>query len=190
VSNYGRNFEFRTPPHGGQRSGRFYLSGTSDIPIGAPVVYDNTKPENDLGLLPVKLQAGAANTPAPGMGGIVIYEHAPNGYAGHDPLLTTYSDIDTVPAGKACQVVSGVDVKVVLRNTEDRTFLNAREYAGRTMIAGLGATVDVEVGDLLSPGVGDDNDGYWAVTQDTSKAWLVVTKVDNDRGEVEARFVF
>lgn len=190
MSNYGRNFEFRVPPHGGQRSGRFYLAGSADIPIGAPVSYDSTKDENTLGLLPVTLETGVTDTPAPGMGGIAVYEHAPAAYAGHDPFLTTYSDIDYVPAGRACQVVSGKDVKVVLRNTEDSTFLHTREYKGRVMVPYLGATLSVEPGDYLTPGVGDDTDGYWAVTADAAKAWLVVTKVDNDRGEVEARFVF
>lgn len=190
MTNYGRNFEFRTSPKGAQRSGRYYLAGTTDIPIGAPVKYDSGEDENALGLLPVSLATGAQATPKPGMGGIAVYEHAPAAFAGNDPFLTTYSDIDTVPAGKAVQVVSGADVKVVFRNTEDRTFLNTRDYTGRVMVAGLGATVTVEVGELLSPATGNDTDGYWAVTGTAANAWLVVTKVDNDRGEVEARFVF
>lgn len=190
MSNYGRNFEFRVPPHGGQRSGRYYLAGTTDIPIGAPVSYDSGQDEDSMGLLPVSLETGATATPKPGMGGIVVYEHAPAAYAGNDPFLTTYSDIDTVPHGKAVQVVSGVDVKVVLRNTDDSTFLNTRDYEGRIMVAGLGATLTVEVGEYLTPGTGNDNAGYWAVNATAANAWLVVTKVDNDRGEVEARFVF
>jgi hypothetical protein len=154
------------------------------------VKYDSGEEENALGLLPVSLATSAQATPLPGMGGIAVYEHAPAAFAGNDPFLTTYSDIDTVPAGKAVQVVSGTDVKVVFRNTEDRTFLNTRDYEGRVMVAGLGATPTVEVGELLSPGVGNGNSGYWAVTAVATEAWLVVTKVDNARGEVEAKFVF
>jgi hypothetical protein len=189
MSNYGKNFEFRVAPHGGQRSGRFYLDETSAIPIGAPVIYADGS-ENALGLLPVELATGATGTPAPGLGGIAVYEYGPAAFAGDDPWLTTYSDKDKVPAGAALQVVSGVDVKVVLRNTVDSTFLNTRDYDGRVMVAGLGATVSVAVGDYLTPGTGNDSAGYWAETADPTEAWLVVTKVDNDRGEVEARFVF
>lgn len=189
MSNYGRNFEFRVSPRQGERSGRFYLTGSTDIPIGAPVKYDSGEDENALGLLPVELATTAQAAPKPGMGGIVVYEHAPNAFAGFDPQLTTYSDIDTVPHGKAVQVVNGTTVKVVFRNTEDRTFLNTRDYDGRVMIAGLGATPTLIVGDYLSPGVGNDDSGYWAESS-SGNAWLVVTKVDNDRGEVEARMLF
>lgn len=189
MSNYGRNFEFRVPPRSGERAGRYYLSGADDIPIGAPVVVDTAGDENDLGLLPVELATGAQAPPANGMGGIAVYEHAPAAYAGYDAALTTYSDIDTVPAGKAVQVVSGATVKVVLRNTEDETFLNTRDYEGRVFVAGLGATPTLAVGDFLTPGTGNDNAGYWAEST-AENGWLVITKVDNDRGEVEARFTF
>lgn len=190
MTNYGRNFEFRVSPKGGQRSGRFYLAGGNDLPIGAPVKYDSGEDENALGLLPVTLATGDQVRPVNGMGGIAVYEHGPAAFAGNDPWLTTYSDIDNVPAGKAVQVVSGEDVKVVFRNTNDRTFMNTRDYDGRIMVAGLGATLTVEVGEYLTPGTGTDEAGYWAVTATAANAWLVVTKVDNTRGEVEARFVF
>lgn len=187
---YGRNFEFRVPPRSGERSGRYFLDEASAIPIGAPVLVDESGDEDDMGLSPVNLATGATPKPAPGMGGIAVYEHAPAAYAGFDPLLTTYSDVDTVPAGKAVQVVSGTTVKVVFRNTEDETFLQTRDYDGRVMVAGLGATPTVAVGDFLTPGTGDDTSGYWAETGSAANAWLVVTKVDSDRGEVEARFLF
>lgn len=191
MSNYGRNFHFRVPPHGGQRSGRFYLdNGGADLVIGAPVVVDTSGDVNDMGLLPVDKAAADAARPVPGMGGILVYEYGPAAFAGDDPFLTTYSDKDKAPAGKAVQVVSGTDVKVVFVNTEDRTFLNTRDYAGRVMVAGLGATPTLEVGDLLTPGTGNDNDGYWKATQTSSQAWLVVTAVDYDRNEVEARLLF
>lgn len=187
---YGRNFEFRVPPRQGERSGRFYLDETSAVAIGAPVTVDVSGDEDDMGLLPVNLATGAQARPKPGMGGILVYENGPAAYAGNDPYLTTYSDLSTAPAGKAVQVVNGSTVKVVFRNTDDETFLNTRDYDGRVMVAGLGATLTLAVGDYLTPGTGDDTDGYWAETATESQAWLVVTKVDNDRGEVEARFVY
>jgi len=190
MTNYGRNFEFRSAPKGAHRGGRYYLTGSTDIPIGAPVKYDSGEDENALGLLPVTLATSAQNAPKPGMGGILVYEHAPAAYAGNDPWLTTYSDLDTAPAGKAVQVVSGTEVKVVFRNTEDRTYLVTRDYTGRVMVAGAGATPTVAVGNYLTPGTGNGTDGYWAETATAAEAWLVVTKVDTDRGEVEAKFTF
>lgn len=189
MANYGRNFEFRASPKGAQRGGRYYLAGAVNVPIGAPVIYDDGEDENALGLLPVSLATGTQVHPAPGLGGIVVFEHAPAAYAGYDPLLTTYSDIDFAPYGKAVQVVSGTEVKVVFRNTEDRTYLNTRDYEGRIMVAGLGATPTLAVGDYLTPGTGNDTVGYWAESN-AANAWLVITKVDTDRDEVEAKFVF
>jgi hypothetical protein len=136
--------------------------------------------------------AADATPPVPGKDGIAVYEYAPAAYAGDDPLLTTYSDKDTVPDDASVQVVSGDEVKVVLRNTEDRTFLNTRAYTGRTMVAGLGATVTLAVGNYLEPyGTSPtDSTGYWKETATAADAWLVVTKVDSARGEVEARMLF
>ena len=190
MSSYGRNFEFRVPPHSSNRSGRHYLVDTTALPIGAPVVVDTGSAENDLGLAPVSKATTAQVAPKPGEGGIAVYEYGPAAYAGDDPFLTTHSDKDTVPAGAAVQVVNGPDVKIVLRNTADETFLNTRAYTGRTMVAGLGATLTLVVGDYLTPGTGDDTDGYWQETSTASEAWLVITKVDNDRLEVEARLAF
>jgi hypothetical protein len=190
MSNYGRNFYFLVPPTGGQRAGRYYLAGETDLPIGAPVLVDASGDEDDLGLLPVELAAADDSRPKSGMGGILVYEHGPAAFAGYDANLTTYSDLSTVPAGKAVQVISGDTVKVALVNTEARTFLNTREYAARTMVAGAGATPTLAVGDYLTPGTGTDGAGYWKETSTEGDAWLVVTKVDTDRGVVEARLLF
>lgn len=187
MASYGRNFEFRIPPVHGQRSGRFVIpsDATAGIVIGAPVKWITTDDAID-GRLPVELATGA-QAPTKGTSGILVYELDPGiGLGGVDPLLTTYSDFDTAPVGRAVQVVSGdQQVKVVFRNTEDRTFLNTREYAGRTMVAGTPA-----VGDLLTPGTGNDSAGYWAVNTTATNGWLRVTGVDDDRGEIEAVFVF
>ena len=181
---YGRNFEFRVHPHGGERAGRYAV--TADFPIGAPA--KTTGSTNALGLATVAAADDGA-PPVPGKNGIVVFEHI--NYNGDDPLLTTYSDKGDAPAGKAVQLVSGTDVKVVLRNTEDRTFLTVRDYEGRTMVAGLGATPTVSVGDYLEPhSTPSDSNGYWQETSTLANAWLVVTKVDLSRGEVEARMLF
>lgn len=191
MGSYGRNFEFRVPPAGGQRGGRYVLPSTApaDLPIGCPVrVADGATPDAN-GLLPVALATGA-QAPKKGMSGILIFEHAPAAFAGDDPFLTTYSDKDTAPRGRAVQVVSGDMVKVVFRNTADRTFLETRDYAGRTMVAGMGATPTLAPGDFLTPGTGNDTAGYWAETATAAEGWLVVEKVDGARGEVECRLNF
>jgi hypothetical protein len=122
---------------------------------------------------------------------VAVFEHVSGiDQAGLDPVLTTHSDYGTVPRAKSLQVVAGDRVKVALRNTETRTFYGAREYEGRTMVAGMGATPTLQVGDFLTPGTGDDTAGYWAETGSAANAWLVVENVDLDRGEVECRFLF
>lgn len=186
---YGRNFGFLATPKGNQRAGRYFNDEGAAIPIGAPVVI--TSDENDLGLLGLELATGDQAKPLPGKGGIVIYEHAPEAFNGVDSVITTYSDIDTVPVGAACQLISGSEVKVVLKNTTINTFLSRTGYPStRTMVAGVGATPTVAVGNFLTPGTGNDTDGYWAETATAANAWLIVTKVDADRGEVEARLNF
>lgn len=190
MSNYGRNFEFVVPPSGKQRTGQFYNDGVA-IPIGAPVVVDLTNNGiNALDLVPVVLATTDQAIPVNGQGGIAVYEYGPAAFAGTDSSLTTYSDMDTVPAGSACQVIHGDDVKVRLSNTTASTFLNTRAYAGRVMVAGIGATPTVAVGDMLTPGTGDDTNGYWAETSTAANAWLIVTKVDTTRAELEAQLGF
>jgi hypothetical protein len=188
MSTYGRNFEFRVPPEGAERAGRYSLGGSDPLAIGAPVVV--TGATDASGRLVVTKAAADADKPLPGQGGVLVYEYGPAAYAGDDPQLTTYSDKSTVAVGEAVQVVNGDGVKVVLRNTAASTFLTLRNYAGRTMVAGLGATPTLQVGDKLCPGTGNDSAGYWKETSDAAKAWLVVTKVDTTRGEVEARLNF
>ncbi len=194
MSTYGRNFEFRVQPHGGQRAGRYInpVDG-DDIVLGAPVRVDTAAGTDGDGRLEVNLASGAGTgRPRNGMAGIAVYEWAPVAFAGDDPLLVTFSDKDYVPAGEPCYLVSGEEVKVCLRNTDAVNFFGQRTYAARTMVAGVGiATPTVEVGEMLLPHTSpSDTNGYWQVTTDEDDAWLVVTAVDNDRGEVEARFLF
>ena len=190
MGTYGRNFEFRVPPVHGERNGRYAVPATGTaIPIGAPVVATAGADPTVLNMQPVTLATGAT-APITGVHGIALYEWAPAAFAGADPFLTTYSDRDYIPLGGAIQLISGPQVKVVFTNTTANTFLGLREYTGRVMVAGAGATPTVAVGDFLTPGVGNDTDGYWAETGTAANAWLVVTSVDTNRGEVEARFVF
>ena len=189
MSNYGRNFEFRIAPERGQRNGR-YINATGDpIPLGTPVAVDEAAGLDELGRQYIEPVTGAT-TPVRGVHGIVLAEHTSVSYAGYDQSLTTYADIDYAPTGRSCMVVSGVTVKVVLRNTEEHVFLNTRTYPGRVMVAGLGATPTLAEGDFLIPGAGNDDDGYWAEGGDADTAWMVVTSVDAARGEVEARLLF
>lgn len=193
MGSYGRNFDFRVMPRGGQRGARFMLSTAANIPIGVPVKYDSSVSTVAFGTgVDGVVLATGAQAPTKGLSGIAVYEHAPAAFAGYDPFLTTYSDLDFVPAGKLVQVVSGEHVKVVLTNTVARTFLQTRAYTGRVMVAGVGGATsdDPAVGNLLTPGTGNDTAGYWAVNGTAANAWLVVTQVDNTNLEVEAQMVF
>lgn len=188
-----RNFEFRVPPRSGQRAGRYSIAKDGDpILIGAPIAVQTGEALNELDHPIVELQTGAV-APVAGLHGICVFEFkGAEGWAGDDPYLVTYSDKDSAPAGAAVQLVSGDTVKVCLRNTNDQLFLNTRTYEGRNMVgegAG-GATPNLNVGDFLTPGAGTDEDGYWATTDDRDNAWMVVTGVDDARGEVEARLLF
>lgn len=190
MGTYGRNFEFRAPPTGGARAGRYAVPTTgTTIPIGAPIAATAGAAADALGMAPVTLATGA-QAPVSGIHGILVYEWGPAAFAGNDPWLTTYSDKDYAPLGAAVQLVSDPDVKVVFKNTVASTFLVSRSYTGRVMVAGVGATPTVAVGDFLTPGTGNDTAGYWAETATRANAWLVVTGVDVARGEVEARFVY
>lgn len=192
MSTYGRNFEFRVQPHGGDRSGRFINpSDGSDIPIGAPVAVDTASGLDSDGRLEIALKDGAV-APVTGMHGIVVKEYAAWAFNGDDEVLTTYSDKDLVKAGDPCYLVSGTYVKVLLRNTNTNDFFGQHTYTARTMVAEAGgaATPNVSIGDYLTPQTSPSGSaGYW-VKGTSTNGWLVVTSVDVDRGEVEARFTF
>jgi hypothetical protein len=187
---YGRNFSTRISPYPQQRHGRYVLDASGGtVPIGAPVVVaDGATPDAGLtDALPASLATGA-QAPKRGFSGIAIYERID--LAGYDVDYTTFSDLDTIPDNELFQVVMGPNVKVVFANTTDRTYLNTRAYAGRIMVAGMGATPSLGVGDYLTPGTGNDTAGYWTSTATASEAWFVVTKVDAARQEIEAEMAF
>ena len=191
MSDYGDNFEFRVPPDASARGGRYAAPGTA-IPIGAPVVVDTSVAVSPLGLSVVKLAPQGTEAREGASKGIAVYEYGPAAFAGDDPFLTTYSQKSLVPAGAAVQVIRGdPTTKVVFRNTVAHKMLGVGpQRTGRIMVAGLGATPAVAVGDFLVPGPGDDVNGYWQAGTDESTGWLVITLVDPVRAEVEARMLF
>jgi hypothetical protein len=188
MASYGRNFHTRISPYSQQRHGRFQLVQGAAIPIGTPVVVPaNPVPDATLtGALPAKLATGA-QAPRVGLCGLAIYEWISST---GDPVLTTPSDVDTIPDLELFQLITGPNVKVVFTNTVDHAYLGLRNYKGRMMVAGLGASPTVKAGDFLTPGTGTDAAGYWAVNATASNAWLVVTNVDATRQEVEAEMIF
>jgi hypothetical protein len=202
MATYGRNVDFRVPPKGSARGGRFAapaapLTGGSGsataglIPIGAPIVIDTVAGLDSAGRQIVKLAPQGSLTTAEPVCGVMVYEYGPAAFAGTDPYLTTYSDLDCAPLGQAVQVIAGDPAtKIVLTNTVANSFLNIRSYTGRVMVNGFGATPTVTIGDYLVPGAGNDVAGYWQSTATEAGAWLVITSIDTVRAEVEARFLF
>lgn len=186
MSDYGRNFEILQNPLPQNRLGR-YTTGDDPILIGAPVKVDDVPDSNRR--LPLALCTGAT-APKKTRHGILVWESVYEGFIGHDPVTTRPSDIDTAPANMAVQLVSGTEFRGAFKNTETELFLQTASYTGRTMVAGIGATLALEEGDFLTPGVGNDTDGYWAKTVVAADAWLVVTEVLNDVGVVQWQMLF
>jgi hypothetical protein len=188
MGTYGRNFEFRITPTEEQRHGRVVFNGANPVPIGVPlVIAPGATPSVDFtDALPATLATGAQPFNH-GLCGIGIYEHID--VHGYDPALYGYSDIDLIPTKRLVQLACGPNTKVVFTNTADHTFMGVRAYKGRIMVAGMGATPTVAVGDFLTPGTGNDTAGYWAEVGTAANAWLRVTNVDAQRQMVEAEFV-
>lgn len=165
-----RNGRFRIPAAGltadaGQVNG--------EVLIGTAVILDPDNP----GFV---TRPGAAEAPGPHCG-LVVYEHIQ--WKGTDPALTTSRDFETVPNGQYVQVMRGPGTKVWFKNTEDKTLYDGRSQPGRTLVAGLGATPTVAVGEFLTVTA----DGTFAEGTATN-GWFLVEQVDGDL--VEARFTF
>lgn len=188
MSNWGRNFEFLQTPFMQHRLGRYKLHTTA-LPIGAPVKLRTASGVDSLGRQTLEL-ATAATDKVVGRVGLAVYVHAFRALIGDDPFITDVSDKDLVPASKPCLLVHGTEVKVRFTNTEDREFLYNRDYTGRTMVDETGATIQLEPGDYLVPGGGNDTDGYYVKTTDVDDAWFLVTDVREDRGYVDAQMLF
>lgn len=186
MSSLGRNFSFLQSPLPEHRLGR-YKTGATVIPQGAPVVATGAMDTADKRRT-VALAAADADvaTVTGGLGGILVWDEAWTNFHGYDPVLTTASDIDTVPTYTPAQVVHGTEVRVQFRNTADRSFLGLRDYDGRTIIN----LTSMVLGDLLTPGAGNDTDGYWKRTTTAGDGWLRVTAIDTTNGLVEAQMLF
>lgn len=113
--------------------------------------------------------------------GLIVYEHIQ--WKGTDPALTTPLDFETVPAGQFVQIMRGPGVKVWFKNTETKTLYDGRSQAGRTLVAGLGATPTVAVGDYLTVTADGTFDEGTA-----DNGWFLVEQVEGDL--VECRFTF
>ena len=184
MGTYGRNAWFLQSPQPGDRLGR-YIVGDDPILLLAPGEAGTEVDAN--GQRTLTLCTGET-TPVKGKHGLVVWE-APSAYLpGLDPMLFRPSDLDMAPAGVDAQLVSARDVRVRFKNTEDSTIDGQRDYAGRVMVAGLGATPTLTVDNYIGPGGGDDTNGYWAET-DAAHAWFIVTAV-YDTGEIDAQMVF
>lgn len=192
MGSYGPNFEFRVVPVKENRLARFATQLEADyatvIPMGAPVMAVG---EDGLDRQYVEL-AGTATPPIKGRMGVALYEHSDGAtWAGFDQNLTTYTDLSVCPFGRAVQVISGPNVKVVFRNTTQTSFLGSTGRAGRNMVAELGGSPSTVVGSYLEPhNSPSDSNGYYRVTTTLANAWFVVTGIDSAREEVEAQFLF
>lgn len=189
MGSYGRGFEFLVVPQSENRKGRFVTPSTGTWVLGAPVQgsgdFDTLDRE--------EVEAAAQGTgPIKGRSGILVYEYGGGEtWAGDDPYLTLYSDKGEAPNSASVQVVSGPEIKVIFKNVSESTFLQTRTYPARKMVAGVGATPTVAVGNYLEPHSSpSDSNGYWVETADAADAWLVVTKVSATLDEVEAQFLF
>lgn len=173
---YSENFEFRTPPHGAQRAGRFYTTD-ADAFIGAPAFVDLATPVSDAdgSLLVAVAEAGDVDpTENPELAGIMVHERLFN----NDPSVAN-SLLGAIPSGERVQLVHGTDIKVAFRNTDAETMVAPANLSGIT------------VGTYLVP---DDSGStaYWEAVDaaSTDEAWLIVTFVDAATGVVEAQFTF
>lgn len=192
--NYGRNVQMRQSPLPQHRLGRF-INGAVQLPNGVPVRVPTGATTDGQKRLPLELATGA-QVPKVGVSGILFFEWAFNWERGKDVAQTNPSDLDYVEALAPAQVVYGDEVKLAFVNTTARNFPThavggGKAYTGRIMVPGVTVTTPgVAVGDLLTPGVGNDTSGYWAVTATAANGWLRVTSVNGATGTVEAQMIF
>lgn len=190
MGSYGRFGDFLQSPRPEDRLGRYVNGSGVTIPMFVPVKVPNGAHVDGNGQMALALATGA-QAPVKARAGIAIFENPTPDIPGLDPVLSRADDLDYVPIGAACQLVSGDYVRLRLVNAGAYDLYGQRTYPGRVMVAGLGgATPAITEGDLLTPGVGSDSAGYWAKTVTAAEAWLRVTAVYNDSSELDAQFCF
>lgn len=186
MGTYGRHVTVLQPPFHEHRLGRYKVGG-DDILQWAPVVAGTDLDSN--GRRSLSLCTGATE-PVAGKHGLVCYEQPDANFRTFDPMLTGPSDLDKAPAGRPAQLVHGTEVRVQYRNYDAFTVDGQRTYPGRVVVAGAAIlTPTIAIDDYLTPGVGTDEDGYWA-EGNASNGWLIVTAVDHDRGLVQCQMTF
>ena len=186
MSSLGRNFSFLQSPIPEHRLGR-YKTGSTALPQGAPVLATGATDTADKRRAVALAAADAPMAGAVGgLGGILVWDEGWEGLYGLDSALNSASDVGLVPAYTAAQVVHGTEVRVGFRNTTAHSFLNLRNYTGLVMVN----MTSLVLGDYLTPGAGDDTNGYWKRTTTAANGWLRVTGIDSNNGLVEAQMLF
>jgi hypothetical protein len=118
--------------------------------------------------------------------GILWYEHDSQTY--NDPAFGAAAgqlpqDLDTAPAARLVQVLSGKGVKIWLRNTAlDTTEPGLNFPAERAAVTMVNNIAGLTVGDLLG---WNDASTYWAATTTAAEAFMVVTDISADDTRVE-----
>lgn len=187
MTTYGRFASFRQSPIPQHRLGRF-KTGSAPIVQFAPVLAGTTLDTAD-GRTEVTLAAADSDRPNPGRGGLLVWEEAWRALNDLPAVGSRPSDVDTCPAYTQAQVVHGTEVKVLVQNVADEVFEDQRTYEGRNMFNPTDLTT-LAVGNLVTPGAGDDTNGYWKKTSTVSDAWGTVIEVDATYGLVVFQLTF
>jgi len=118
--------------------------------------------------------------------GILWYEHDSQTF--NDPAFGGAAgllpqDLDTAPAARLVQVLSGKGVKIWLRNTAlDTTEPGLNFPAVRAAVVMVDDIAGLTVGDNLG---WNDSSTFWAVTTTAAEAFMVVTSIDQSDTRVE-----
>lgn len=193
MSTLGRFAEFQVSPQPEDRLGGFKTGATAIAqlaPVRRPTATTTKDPID--GLIAVEL-AAANSGPKLGETGLCVYEQLPELYNIQRNVapITQISDLVDAPPRRAIQVVHGTYVEVVFRNlsADDLLFEGIGEYEGRNMVNPTDLQT-LAIGNLLTPGAGNSDDGFWKKTSDAAEAWLRVIDVDASVGMVAATVLF
>lgn len=169
------------------REGRLRSAAGSSLRLGTMVEQNPTTPAE------IREADGTSGAAIGGSGsvltgnvGILWYEHDAQTY--NDPAFGGAAgllpqDLDTAPAGRLVQVLSGKGVKVWLRNTAaDTTEPGLNFPAVRTVVTMVNNIAGLSVGDALG---WNDTSDYWAVTTTAAEMFMVVTDINSANTRVE-----